>query len=201
MAARLELQVPPSLRDDIEQLGDCSGEPAMRNAQIRTETGPKLRFPNRLSNILWNHNTRKISPVAHDEVPNSPSHLGPLCNEICNGRMDKILSCNDYLRLQGVRMVLQERIELSTSPLPRECSTTELLQRNRALSFGEGAFATWVTARQGAALDPEFRHKWAAGPGIRNQPFGDACRLPARLPGSRSRTPARRGQGVLIIVI
>jgi hypothetical protein len=24
--------------------------------------------------------------------------------------------------------VLQERIELSTSPLPRECSTTELLQ-------------------------------------------------------------------------
>ena len=27
-----------------------------------------------------------------------------------------------------VKMVLQERIELSTSPLPRECSTTELLQ-------------------------------------------------------------------------
>ena len=25
--------------------------------------------------------------------------------------------------------MLQERIELSTSPLPRECSTTELLQR------------------------------------------------------------------------
>ena len=29
-------------------------------------------------------------------------------------------------------MVLQERIELSTSPLPRECSTTELLQRRFA---------------------------------------------------------------------
>ena len=29
-------------------------------------------------------------------------------------------------------MVLQERIELSTSPLPRECSTTELLQHLRA---------------------------------------------------------------------
>ncbi len=27
-------------------------------------------------------------------------------------------------------MVLQERIELSTSPLPRGCSTTELLQRS-----------------------------------------------------------------------
>ena len=26
-------------------------------------------------------------------------------------------------------MVLQERIELSTSPFPRECSTTELLQQ------------------------------------------------------------------------
>ena len=29
----------------------------------------------------------------------------------------------------GENLVLQERIELSTSPLPRECSTTELLQR------------------------------------------------------------------------
>ena len=28
-------------------------------------------------------------------------------------------------------MVLQERIELSTSPLPRECSTTELLQHSK----------------------------------------------------------------------
>jgi hypothetical protein len=34
--------------------------------------------------------------------------------------------------------VLQERIELSTSPLPRECSTTELLQhlnRTEALAL------------------------------------------------------------------
>ena len=30
----------------------------------------------------------------------------------------------------GILVVLQERIELSTSPLPRECSTTELLQRD-----------------------------------------------------------------------
>ena len=29
-------------------------------------------------------------------------------------------------------MVLQERIELSTSPLPRECSTTELRQQRAA---------------------------------------------------------------------
>ena len=32
------------------------------------------------------------------------------------------------LRGRSEEMVLQERIELSTSPLPRECSTTELLQ-------------------------------------------------------------------------
>ena len=32
-------------------------------------------------------------------------------------------------------MVLQERIELSTSPLPRECSTTELLQRRVTLAW------------------------------------------------------------------
>lgn len=33
------------------------------------------------------------------------------------------------------RMVLPERIELSTSPLPRECSTTELRQRPGAARF------------------------------------------------------------------
>jgi hypothetical protein len=32
-------------------------------------------------------------------------------------------------------MVLQERIELSTSPLPRECSTTELLQHPQRWRF------------------------------------------------------------------
>ena len=42
-------------------------------------------------------------------------------------------------------MVLQERIELSTSPLPRECSTTELLQRRGAC--GDGA------AVRGGSLD------------------------------------------------
>ena len=34
-------------------------------------------------------------------------------------------------------MVLRERIELSTSPLPRECSTTELPQR-RWVEFDRG---------------------------------------------------------------
>ncbi len=46
-------------------------------------------------------------------------------------------------------MVLQERIELSTSPLPRECSTTELLQRRLV---GRGLVAN-PGARKGN-LDP-----------------------------------------------
>jgi hypothetical protein len=36
-------------------------------------------------------------------------------------------------------MVLLEGIELSTSPLPRECSTTELQQRAEA----RGGFISW----------------------------------------------------------
>ena len=38
-------------------------------------------------------------------------------------------------------MVLPDRIELSTSPLPRECSTTELRQRPKAGSLGGAGYA------------------------------------------------------------
>ena len=43
-------------------------------------------------------------------------------------------------------MVLRERIELSTSPLPRECSTTELPQLPNAADFCHinRASASWV---------------------------------------------------------
>ena len=47
-------------------------------------------------------------------------------------------------------MVLQERIELSTSPLPRECSTTELLQRPWAQRRKRPASATGAAPWQGA---------------------------------------------------
>jgi hypothetical protein len=43
-------------------------------------------------------------------------------------------------------VVLQERIELSTSPLPRECSTTELLQhpkRPKRAGFPATANRAW----------------------------------------------------------
>lgn len=42
-------------------------------------------------------------------------------------------------------MVLQERIELSTSPLPRVCSTTELLQHS--IVRGTGCCAVPRAAR------------------------------------------------------
>ncbi len=55
-------------------------------------------------------------------------------------------------------MVLPERIELSTSPLPRECSTTELRQRfgqsGLALSRNVGAFCH---RGQGMASAPKGR--------------------------------------------
>jgi hypothetical protein len=47
------------------------------------------------------------------------------------------------------KMVLQERIELSTSPLPRECSTTELLQRR---FVGRGLVANFPPCK--GNLDP-----------------------------------------------
>ena len=49
----------------------------------------------------------------------------------------------------GRLVVLQERIELSTSPLPRECSTTELLQRR---FVGRGLVAIPVPRK--GNLDP-----------------------------------------------
>jgi hypothetical protein len=38
------------------------------------------------------------------------------------------LRIKSLMDFNGLGMVLRERIELSTSPLPRECSTTELPQ-------------------------------------------------------------------------
>jgi hypothetical protein len=45
-------------------------------------------------------------------------------------------------------MVLLEGIELSTSPLPRVCSTTELQQRTKA----HGGFLGWLPARCNPAV-------------------------------------------------
>jgi len=57
-------------------------------------------------------------------------------------------------------MVLQERIELSTSPLPRECSTTELLQRRGQVWFR----LTWraIRRKRKVAQDPTRRKVWGS---------------------------------------
>ena len=46
-----------------------------------------------------------------------------------------------------ITMVLPERIELSTSPLPRECSTTELRQHRRVLNAGVGLASRYARKR------------------------------------------------------
>jgi hypothetical protein len=51
-------------------------------------------------------------------------------------------------------MVLLKRIELSTSPLPRECSTTELQQLTDALVENISRFKKWCPER-----DLNLRHK------------------------------------------
>jgi hypothetical protein len=68
----------------------------------------------------------------------------------------------ESLDKQGNLLVLQERIELSTSPLPRECSTTELLQLCRKGGLtGEpaphGANRQEITARVNCLPAP-FNH-------------------------------------------
>ena len=51
-------------------------------------------------------------------------------------------------------MVLQERIELSTSPLPRECSTTELLQRRFTAKYSP------ANGAEIAAFDARRKGQW-----------------------------------------
>ncbi len=106
-------------------------------------------------------------------------------------------------------MVLRERIELSTSPLPRECSTTELPQRR-----GRGFRPTAPRAQEGESQKIAFRHslpiargwqrrRWTqAGKGANresmtktpNDPKGDAreARLKAAL---RANLARRKAQG------
>ena len=70
----------------------------------------------------------------------------------------KSLNVSDF---SGFFLVLPDRIELSTSPLPRECSTTELRQQDRGPVARHGAAepATRADAVQGldvAADDPKL---------------------------------------------
>ena len=62
-------------------------------------------------------------------------------------------------------MVLQERIELSTSPLPRVCSTTELLQRRcryRAAARGD----VRLSSQKRGGMQVHFPAHWRGVPGL-----------------------------------
>ena len=79
-----------------------------------------------------------LAAAAHRRNPR-PDHLGDRAGIPLSRRLSAAVSgerrrkgTGPYFQMKSViEMVLQERIELSTSPLPRECSTTELLQRLR----------------------------------------------------------------------
>src|SRR5690606_37624728 len=105
------------------------------------------------------------------------------------------------LRLED-RLVLRERIELSTSPLPRECSTTELPQRlqdaadfchkdRRSASRAVTAFASCGKVRQigrqmlASGLQPHKDRGWFDRYGER--------RWRRRKRRTRVTTSARRG--------
>ena len=71
-----------------------------------------------------------------------------------------------FSRFSNIFMVLPVRIELTTSPLPRECSTTELRQHNSGATTGE------ITLR--SRRDPCHRgyaHASEPARGLRSRPL------------------------------
>ncbi len=105
----------------------------------------------------------------------------------------------------GWKMVLPDRIELSTSPLPRECSTTELRQRR------EGALTSpFEAARTMPHAARRFKRRLSAfaricsdlcdcvaqhlpGPGHARIARGSAARLWRNVAQSRMSDPCDRG--------
>ena len=83
-------------------------------------------------------------------------------------------------------MVLPHRIELWTSPLPRECSTTELRQRDGTYGVAAGlaAFNTPLPKDQGQGTDTGFRSYWAIGWSEFHQEIDMSGQKP-RTPGDR----------------
>ena len=71
-------------------------------------------------------------------------------------------------------MVLQERIELSTSPLPRECSTTELLQHLRLAAQETSGFLPQQAGQGKAGEAAQKRSR--PFPGLRPAPRLNADR-------------------------
>jgi hypothetical protein len=79
----------------------------------------------------------------------------PVLEPILASEMVNTLEIKGFTAVRG-KMVLPERIELSTSPLPRECSTTELRQRRvwGRLAFDAGGIAAFGSGCKPVRLDP-----------------------------------------------
>lgn len=69
---------------------------------------------------------------------------------------------------RGKTVVLLERFELSTSPLPRECSTPELQQQSR------GGRSLTADGRQGKPRPVARRRKSGDGSHARDRPASEA---------------------------
>ncbi len=102
----------------------------------------------------------------------TPKTIGPTSSTAVSVLVLPASSMN-FRDFEESTVVLQERIELSTSPLPRECSTTELLQHPRVSKPKKrAASAIGAAATQAAA--------WAGWAGCRLAPargsaqFGDS---------------------------
>ena len=93
-------------------------------------------------------------------------------------------------------MVLQARIELATSPLPRECSTTELLQRRcerliRRIGAGTQAqYGPCLGLRLVRDMDSKATHE----PGAREKADSREDRLKAALKANIARRKAQARQ-------
>jgi hypothetical protein len=91
---------------------------------------------------------------------------------------------------QSEKLVLPKRIELLTSPLPRECSTTELRQHRQGRAYGEkhwtgqGNVATDIAMsnkaerdkRLAEALRANLRKRKAAASPLAAPPVADDCK-------------------------
>lgn len=109
-----------------------------------------------------------------------------------------------YVKLLKL-LVLRERIELSTSPLPMECSTTELPQLCSALATfrgslrrGRGACATGAPYAQAARrCFRDFRARVARRGGLRarHRPCWCCAGPPKSLKGAVARRPGLRTKG------
>jgi hypothetical protein len=101
-------------------------------------------------------------------------------------------------RLTQKKMVLPDRIELSTSPLPMECSTTELRQHARYSkeSAQKGAAGGRFLPQGPLWRKHEAGHGWAQNG---QKSLQKRCRV-RRIPGSRPENASKQKAGAPVLI-